>query len=619
MHIAFFNRSYYPDQTATGQLLTDLCEDLVREHGCRVTVVAGPPLTPVPGFEPTSRGIVERQSHNGVVILRASGTRLDKRRFVGRATNYMTYFASACVAGLRIDRPDVVVAQTDPPIIGLAAWMAGLWHRAPLVMAFKDLFPEVAALLPDFHSTTINAALQRINRFLVRRAAVNIALGETMRRRLIEDKGAPESRTIIIPDWADTSAIVPGPTDNAFRRACDLTGRFVVMHSGNMGLSQSLETIVEAAAVLRDEPRVVFVFQGDGVSRAALEARVRDLGLANVKFLPFAPREQLGEAFAAADIFIISLQRGLAGYIVPSKLYGILAAGRPYVAAVEDSCEVAQLTRTHACGVVVEPGDVRAMVEGIRRFTGDAAWTARAGANARSLSLAFDRRLQVSRYADAFRGLTARTIAPRPLSGRLAKRAFDAALAGAGLLVSLPVWIVAALAVKLEDGGDVFYRQERAGRHGRVFRVYKFRSMIQNAEAGVGALQASDNDPRITRVGRWLRATAMDELPQLWSIFVGDMSFVGPRALRPGEIEVSGDGRQVALEDVPGYAERSTAVPGLTGVAQIYAPRDVPRRQKFRYDRLYIDRQSFWLDLRLIALSFWITFRGRWEVRGRKF
>src|SRR5690606_15712116 len=195
----------------------------------------------------------------------------------------------------------------------------------------------------------------------------------------------------------------------------------------------------------------------------------------------------------------------------------------------------------------------------------------------------------------------------------------DVAVAGAGLLASMPVWLVAALAIRLEDGGPVFYSQERAGKHGRPFRVYKFRSMVPDAEARVGALQASADDPRITRVGRWLRATAMDELPQLWSIFVGDMSFVGPRALRPGEIEVSGDGRQVALEDVPGYAERSTVVPGLTGVAQIYAPRDVPRRQKFRYDRLYIDRQSFWLDLRLIALSFWITFRGRWEVRGRKF
>jgi len=201
----------------------------------------------------------------------------------------------------------------------------------------------------------------------------------------------------------------------------------------------------------------------------------------------------------------------------------------------------------------------------------------------------------------------------------LFKRGFDVLLSGLGLVVSLPVWAAAAAAVKLEDGGTVFYSQDRAGKDGRVFRVYKFRSMIPDAEAGKGAMQASDRDPRITRTGRWLRATAMDELPQLWSIFIGDMSFVGPRALRPGEIEVQGDGRPVALEAVPGYALRATVVPGLTGVAQIYAARDLPRRQKFRYDRVYIRRQSFGLDLRLIVLSFWISFRGRWEVRGRKF
>jgi lipopolysaccharide/colanic/teichoic acid biosynthesis glycosyltransferase len=201
----------------------------------------------------------------------------------------------------------------------------------------------------------------------------------------------------------------------------------------------------------------------------------------------------------------------------------------------------------------------------------------------------------------------------------VAKRVLDAALSGFGLVVSLPVWLAAALAITLEDGGPVFYAQERVGRGGRIFRVLKFRSMIPDAEAGVGALQAAHGDPRITRVGRWLRATAMDELPQLWSIFRGDMSFVGPRALRPGEIEQAGDGRMEALEDVPGFEERCGVRPGLTGVAQIFAPRDIPRRQKFRYDRLYIRRQSFWLDVRLILLSFWITFRGSWETRGSKF
>jgi lipopolysaccharide/colanic/teichoic acid biosynthesis glycosyltransferase len=200
-----------------------------------------------------------------------------------------------------------------------------------------------------------------------------------------------------------------------------------------------------------------------------------------------------------------------------------------------------------------------------------------------------------------------------------AKRALDVTLSGAGLIFSLPVWAAIALMVKLEDGGPVFYSQTRVGESGRIFRVFKFRSMVPDAEAQVGARQASDRDPRITRVGRLLRATALDELPQLWSIFRGDMSFVGPRALRPGEIEVNGDGRFEALEDVPGFAERCRVSPGLTGVAQIYAPRDLPRRQKFRYDRVYIRRRSLWLDVRLIMLSFLITFRGTWEARGRKF
>jgi lipopolysaccharide/colanic/teichoic acid biosynthesis glycosyltransferase len=206
-----------------------------------------------------------------------------------------------------------------------------------------------------------------------------------------------------------------------------------------------------------------------------------------------------------------------------------------------------------------------------------------------------------------------------PIPPSPAKRAFDVVLSGTGLLLSAPIWALIALAVKLEDGGPVFFSQERVGIGGRTFRAMKFRSMIPDAEARVGALQASKNDPRVTRIGRLMRATAADELPQLWNIFRGDMSFVGPRALRPGEIEVGSAGEHVRLEDVPGFDERCRVRPGLTGIAQIYAPRDIPRRHKFQYDRIYLRTQSFWLDLRLIALSFWISFRGTWEARERKF
>ena len=198
------------------------------------------------------------------------------------------------------------------------------------------------------------------------------------------------------------------------------------------------------------------------------------------------------------------------------------------------------------------------------------------------------------------------------------KRVFDTALASIGLAISFPLWCVFALAIKLEDRGPIFYTQDRVGRDGRVFRALKFRSMHRDAERMTGPLQARHGDARITTVGRVMRATAMDELPQLWNILRGDMSFVGPRALRPGEIELEGE-MAIPLEAVPGYADRIVVRPGLTGVAQVYASRDISRRSKFRYDRLYIRRRSFALDMRLILLSFWISFRGTWESRDRKY
>jgi len=202
---------------------------------------------------------------------------------------------------------------------------------------------------------------------------------------------------------------------------------------------------------------------------------------------------------------------------------------------------------------------------------------------------------------------------------RAAKRALDVALSGFGLLMSAPLWAIIAGAIKLDTHGPVFYGQARVGEGGRIFRVLKFRSMIVDAERDTGPMPADEDDPRVTRVGRVLRATAMDELPQLWNIFRGDMSVVGPRALRPEEIDVDSAGRPVPLQAIPGFAARSAIPPGLTGIAQIYARRDVSRRQKFRFDRLYIRRQSMLLDVRLILLSFWITARGTWEAREKKF
>jgi lipopolysaccharide/colanic/teichoic acid biosynthesis glycosyltransferase len=197
------------------------------------------------------------------------------------------------------------------------------------------------------------------------------------------------------------------------------------------------------------------------------------------------------------------------------------------------------------------------------------------------------------------------------------KRLFDIVLSSVGLMCSAPLWLLIAAAIKLEDRGAVFFAQQRVGRQGQTFRAWKFRSMIPDAERRVGAIQASEDDPRVTRTGRVLRATAFDELPQLVNILLGDMSFVGPRPLRPGEIDSTATDF-VRLDAIPGYAERHQVRPGLTGLAQVHAPRDVPRDEKFRYDIEYVRTRTPWLDLKLIALSFWISFRGRWEYREPK-
>ncbi len=192
----------------------------------------------------------------------------------------------------------------------------------------------------------------------------------------------------------------------------------------------------------------------------------------------------------------------------------------------------------------------------------------------------------------------------------------EAFLAVIGLLILLPVCLAVALAVWLEDRGPVFVHQVRVGRLGVPFRVIKFRTMREQVAPTVQR-QATFNDGRITRVGRVLRAMALDEIPQLLNVVRGDMSFVGPRALLPQEIEVDPRSRYHRIEEVPNYHVRISVRPGLTGLAQVYAPRDISRQKKFKYDALYVRKMSLWLDLRMIAVSIFISLTGRWPRRGR--
>lgn len=198
------------------------------------------------------------------------------------------------------------------------------------------------------------------------------------------------------------------------------------------------------------------------------------------------------------------------------------------------------------------------------------------------------------------------------------KRLLDTTVAATLLTLSLPLWPLVAIAIRVEDGGPIFYRQERWGRGGRRIRVRKFRTMVPDSDQRYGIFQAREGDERITRVGHVLRRFGMDELPQLWSIVRGDMSLVGPRPLAVGELVLDRSGRPVQWERTKAFHHRLSVRPGLTSLATVYLPKDAHPREKFKYDQLYVRRCSIWLDLRLILTSMWISVTGRWERRASK-
>jgi glycosyltransferase involved in cell wall biosynthesis len=408
LRVVFFNRSYYPDFGATGQLLTELCEDLVSRFGYDVTVIAGMPLAaehsvrPLHWFAP-----IRREERNGVHILRAWGTSLPTRKFAGRISNYLTYFTSAALASFRIGRPDVIVALTDPPIVSLTAITAAQVTGARFVFLCQDVFPEVARLLEDFQNKKVEAVLSRIGKYTVAKADRVIALGDTMKRRLVDTKDADPAKISVIHNWSDAKAIQPGSKDNAFARENGLVEKFVVMHSGNVGMSQDIDALLDVADKLRDLPDVVIAIVGEGARKHFLQNETERRNLPNVRFFSYQPKARLSESFATADVFIVSLKRGLAGFIVPSKVYGVLTAGRPFVAAIEADSEPAQIAREHDCGIVVEPGDRAALEYAIRRLHGDRQLTSRLAANARSAGMIYDRVHAVEAYRNALEEVVA--------------------------------------------------------------------------------------------------------------------------------------------------------------------------------------------------------------------
>jgi colanic acid biosynthesis glycosyl transferase WcaI len=355
-HLLVLNQYYWPGVEATAHLLTDLCEALADTYDVRV--VTGVLHT----HEDEPRSLVR----NRVAIRRVRSTAYDRTGLAARAVNYFTYLGSALVRGLVVRRPDVVLCMTDPPMVGAVGLAVARRFGVPLVVVCQDVFPETAVKLGRLTNPVAVGVLRKTVRTYLRRADRIISIGETMSRRLVA-KGAPPERIVVIPNWVDPDEITPQPRENAWAHEHGLVGRFVVMHSGNVGHAQDIETLVRAAALLHDLDRLEVVIVGFGARHAALRELARDLSATNVRFLPYQPRERLSESLSAADVHYLGLARGLAGYVVPSRINGILSAGRPVIVSADAESESVQLIHDARCGLAVAPGDPAAVAEAIRR------------------------------------------------------------------------------------------------------------------------------------------------------------------------------------------------------------------------------------------------------------
>jgi colanic acid biosynthesis glycosyl transferase WcaI len=361
VRILVLNQYFHPDRSATSQLLTELCEDLARHH--EVWVVTGRPSYN-PSEATPSRGLVSRERHGDVRVARVWSTSFPRADMAGRLTNYGTYLLSSIAGAFSVADPDVVVALTDPPPVGLIGVVTAAARRRPFVLVTKDIFPDVAIRVGKLSNPAVIRTLRAMSRLLFRRADRVVSIGRDMDRRLVE-LGVPLEKIETIHDWSNGSLVRPLDGPSTVRKEHGWEDRFVVMHSGNVGLSQSLETLVDAAALLRDQEDIVIAIVGDGAAKAGLQRRARERKLSNVAFLPYQPKASLSQSLGAADIHYVGLKRGLVGFIVPSKVYGIMAAGKPYVAAVEPGSEPALVVEEHGCGFVVEPDDPEALARAI--------------------------------------------------------------------------------------------------------------------------------------------------------------------------------------------------------------------------------------------------------------
>jgi colanic acid biosynthesis glycosyl transferase WcaI len=405
MRVLLINQVFYPDVAATAQHAHDLARHLV-EHGHEVHVIASRSLYGAKGAS-----LPAEEERDGIRIHRVGRSIFGKAGIAARVLDFGLFYLAAAVKAMRVPRPDVTVCFTTPPFIALLGWALRLLRGSRFVYWVMDLYPDLpvacGVMRPRSPATRF---FESVNRFCLRRADRVVVLGRCMRDR-VRGKGVDRGQIALIGVWSDQAEVAPIPRDrNEYAERWGLGDRFVVMYSGNFGLGHDVDTMLEAARLLADDDSVRFLFVGGGKKKEFVDRSVQERGLPNVVLDGYQPRERLDHSLSAADLHLASLLEGVEGIMVPCKLFGIMAAGKPTAFIGHPESELSRVLAEHRCGVTIRQGDAAGLVALIRELAADPDRAAAMGERARdALAQAYNRDRACERWRRLLEDVTDRS------------------------------------------------------------------------------------------------------------------------------------------------------------------------------------------------------------------
>ena len=404
MKILVIQQHFYPEVAATGQLLLDLCEGLVKA-GYKVKVITGNP-TEIPQ-EIQRRNILRKENYKGIEIFRLKNTTFNKYRMTGRVLNYLSFHFLIFFHVLFCERPDLVFVLSTPPFISFSGLMLKMFKRSKVIYNVQDLFPDLAVQLGKLKNKPFIGFLKKLSKLIVRKADKVVVVGEYIEKRIREEllrETSTDTHVVTIHNWADGDKIKVLREDeenNFLKREWRLEEKFVVLYSGNIGYLHEFDTIISTAEYFAKEgPReIVFVFVGEGIKKSYIEEKVKEKGLYNILFFPYQSREMLTYSLGLADVSLVTLEKGFEGMVVPSKIYGILASGKPVIAIIGEESEITEIIRRGKCGEIIKIGDFKALSNAITNYYKNPQKCNEEGMNGRKyFEKNFERKIATEKY-----------------------------------------------------------------------------------------------------------------------------------------------------------------------------------------------------------------------------